>query len=88
KGARVFLLGGDRSWLATEVVKGLRGGFVNGEKAGEIVESLVFQDLPLKKGEKALFDSTGDPEGLELCLRGYKVRSGRRKGARARGGRK
>ena len=62
----------DRALLATEVTKGMRGGFVGREEAEDLLHEIVFAGANLKDMERRLFRSASDGEGLDLFLRGYK----------------
>ncbi|MHC4601132.1 MAG: hypothetical protein ACYS47_19225 [Planctomycetota bacterium] len=91
KGSRIRLLEPDRGWLTAETVKGHRGGFLSRRETVDLVEALVFEKLPLEKGEKQLFEAASDGESLDLYLRGYKVakkKTGRPAGGPGRRGAK
>jgi hypothetical protein len=74
--SRLHRLSPDQAQLASETVKGVRGGFLDGRDALALLEELVFQGRSIEKAEKRLFEAATDADGLELHLRGYKVEGG------------
>lgn len=71
---RLRRLDADLALLATEAVRAARGNFIGADACEEILAEAVKGRLAAPALEKRLFAATGDAAGLELHLRGYKIR--------------
>jgi hypothetical protein len=74
-GSRLQRIDGPRTALATEALKSVRGGFVREADGLDLMEEVLFGGLRLPLAEERLRKASGDPGGLDLFLRGYKVGS-------------
>ncbi len=63
----------DTSRVAVEIVKAMRGGFIDRKKAESLVERLLLKSEKDSRIEAELFKKASDPHALDLALRGYKL---------------
>ncbi|MHC5036807.1 MAG: hypothetical protein ACYTHM_05795 [Planctomycetota bacterium] len=73
--SRIRHLPFDRAMLATETVRGCRGGYLPEPGALDLLEEIVFGKASLSALEGRLFEAASDAEHLDLYLRGYKIQA-------------
>lgn len=64
----------DRARLATEIVRSVRAGSIGRDQGVDLLNRLVFKQQAVATVEKSLFEKAGNPEYLDLVLRGYKIK--------------
>jgi len=74
RGSRARLLPVEASLVATEIVRAARAGFLPDEEASRLLEAAVLEGGGPEKVEGQLFGAASDATGLDLHLRGYKIR--------------
>lgn len=73
KGEKYREIFDDRARLAGNAVRAAHAGLISRDKAIELLQTIVFEDISLENAWKKLEDAVPDNTALDLLLRGYKL---------------